>query len=322
MEDSYEVDACVRGYHIYQDVWRAEIGQILPCSRETDNTSDPYAVAIKCERKIVGHVPRLLSSACSLFLLNGGSISCTITGSRRYSRDLVQGGMEVPCKFKFTGGKNNINKVKKLIGLVSLPWKTDSQTLEVLNSPENKGDCSSKIWLRHEKFVLNISDKDDIESGMRLSDKHINFSQVLLKEQFPNLHGLDSTLLVANKPATVPDKSNYLQIIHCMNNHWITISTIGIQADSNTVNVYDSLYAAIDIETASLLQVLFGDDVQVRIKECPRQNGVDDCGIFAIAVCAALGSTGQLPERFNQERMRIHLLECLNSQVFSLFPIV
>ena len=31
------------------------------------------------------------------------TIHCTVTGERRYSADLTQGGLEVPCKLKFDG---------------------------------------------------------------------------------------------------------------------------------------------------------------------------------------------------------------------------
>jgi len=49
----------------------------------------------------VGHVPKKMSSTCLLFFSNGGVISCEITDpNRKYSRDLAQGGLEIPCKFK------------------------------------------------------------------------------------------------------------------------------------------------------------------------------------------------------------------------------
>ena len=35
-----------------------------------------------------------------------------VTGSRRYSRDLPQGGLEVPCTLKFQGSTKDIDKVK------------------------------------------------------------------------------------------------------------------------------------------------------------------------------------------------------------------
>ena len=64
------VEAMIRGYHEYQSIWEAEVGENLTCIREPGNIRDPYAVAVtKPESStIVGHVPRKMSAICSLFL--------------------------------------------------------------------------------------------------------------------------------------------------------------------------------------------------------------------------------------------------------------
>ena len=41
------IKLCVRGYHVYKDIWVAAIGKELPCEQETRNTKDRYAVAVK-----------------------------------------------------------------------------------------------------------------------------------------------------------------------------------------------------------------------------------------------------------------------------------
>ncbi len=85
-----ELACCVRGYHVYKDIWAAAIGEELECSREPTNMADRYAVAVRNEETIIGHLPRKISKVCSLFLRRGGSIRCTVTGSRRhYVRVLV-----------------------------------------------------------------------------------------------------------------------------------------------------------------------------------------------------------------------------------------
>ena len=84
------------------------------CEREPENASDRYAVAVKKEGTIIGHLPRKLSWVCSLFLRRGGAIKCTVTGRRRYSADLPQGGLEVPCSLLFKGSPEEIKKLKKL----------------------------------------------------------------------------------------------------------------------------------------------------------------------------------------------------------------
>jgi len=61
------------------------------------NPSDPYAVAMTHGGVIVGYVPRNIS-VCSAFLRRGGIMTCVVAGVRQYSSDLLQGGLEVPCK--------------------------------------------------------------------------------------------------------------------------------------------------------------------------------------------------------------------------------
>ena len=43
---TYEMEAMIRGYHVYTTVWDTLIGEELYCARETGNIRDPYAVRI------------------------------------------------------------------------------------------------------------------------------------------------------------------------------------------------------------------------------------------------------------------------------------
>ena len=44
--ESCETECCVRGYHVYQRIWDATIGEVLDCDREPDNAVDHYAVKL------------------------------------------------------------------------------------------------------------------------------------------------------------------------------------------------------------------------------------------------------------------------------------
>ena len=77
---------------MYKDIWAAPIGAILHCERESFNPSDPYAVATSV---VVGHMPQVISAACSVFI-RGGVASCEVTGGRQYSVDLP---LKVAWKF-------------------------------------------------------------------------------------------------------------------------------------------------------------------------------------------------------------------------------
>ena len=95
----------------------AAIGEELDCYREYDNHSDRYAVAVVKSDTIVGHLPRKLSRVFSLLIRRGGVIRCHVAGRRRCSRDLPQGGMEIPCILIIRAEGKDLHKLKRL-------WKT------------------------------------------------------------------------------------------------------------------------------------------------------------------------------------------------------
>ena len=79
----------VRGYHIYKDICTVVVGEEFQCWREGRNKFAPFAVAVmRGGGTVIGHIPRKISSISFLFLHQGGSITCLVTGGRRYSGDL------------------------------------------------------------------------------------------------------------------------------------------------------------------------------------------------------------------------------------------
>ena len=60
---SYRMESCIRGFHIYKEVWTPFIGKRLGCACEKSNRENPFAVAIKRGTETVGHVSRTIWSA-------------------------------------------------------------------------------------------------------------------------------------------------------------------------------------------------------------------------------------------------------------------
>ena len=117
----HTLESSVRGHHVYKDVWTPILHEWLQTRQELGNAEDEYAVGvIKSDPSslnselTVGHVPRELSRIFWYFIQNDGEITCEIIASRRRS-SLVQGGLEVPCLYKFLGKKKHIKKLKKLL---------------------------------------------------------------------------------------------------------------------------------------------------------------------------------------------------------------
>ena len=106
---TFFLESMVRGYHVYKDIWHSQLNEQLDCERERHNIHDLFAVSIKKGGNIVDHLPRSISTACYAFLGKlQSSITCIIVGSQRYSRDLPQGGLEVPCLLEFREEESTI----------------------------------------------------------------------------------------------------------------------------------------------------------------------------------------------------------------------
>ena len=152
--DTYEVESCVRGHHVFGSIWSPTIGEQLVCKRQSGNPQDVYAVAVMRGATLVGHVPRKISAACSIFLRRKGTIRCTVSASRRYSADLPQGGLEVPCILQFHGDTKDVAKVRKLVLPISItalepqpPSKKRKIVCKVVEISDGLDDTPSKPWL-------------------------------------------------------------------------------------------------------------------------------------------------------------------------------
>ena len=125
---------------MYQSDWTPFLGEILQCSREVSNAHDPFAIKVTKDGNVVGHLPKKISSTCSLFIRNGGIIYCEVTDpNRRYSRDLVQGGLEIPCVITLQGTRDLIEKATKLLALSDMKIVIPVTELEVVPAPLKAG---------------------------------------------------------------------------------------------------------------------------------------------------------------------------------------
>jgi len=75
-------------------------------------------------------------------------------------------------------------------------------------------------------------------------------AQELIKTQFPNIHGLQNTLMQSSKYMKAFDSDENIQIVHVQLgkvDHWVTISTRG--SESGEVVLHDSLQQRPSVET-------------------------------------------------------------------------
>ena len=56
------------GFYAYKNVWEPTIDEGLSCGRDVGNSHNTFAIAIKNNFEVVGHIPRFLSSICLIFI--------------------------------------------------------------------------------------------------------------------------------------------------------------------------------------------------------------------------------------------------------------
>ena len=116
---NFDVDSFVKGYHEYKSIWTPKIGEILSTEREPGNLVDKYAVCVKKENEIVGHLPlgkdgKFVKTAFYLLRADEyGSCNVLIKGN---PVNLGDGdGMQVSCTLNFVGQKKFICILQKTL---------------------------------------------------------------------------------------------------------------------------------------------------------------------------------------------------------------
>ena len=204
----------------------------------------------------------------------------------------------MPCILRFSGDAKLMLKITKLLKLkneridksdtscdgmekdkvqqltkseTSMLFKEVHKPIKILNVDhgEAKND-SPQACLSLNHITLTNEDKEIIQMGGQLNDKHMNFAQILLNQQFSNIQGLYSTLLLfQQKQIFVSARGrNVLQLIHTRQDQWIVASTIG--CNDKEVCIYDSLFTSLDCSTKKLMSQLFGEDAHTKMQSCPK----------------------------------------------------
>ena len=130
--NSFSFNSYARGYHAYMKIWNPIDGEVLVCTRETDNPHDNYAVSIIRNSYVVGHAPLGLSKTFSNFLsLPASTMLCIVTGKR-----LNRGaglGLEIPVMYQTRGHEKPIQWLEKLSPRVFYMVMTSAVSSKVNN---------------------------------------------------------------------------------------------------------------------------------------------------------------------------------------------
>ena len=150
-----------------------------------------------------------------------------------------------------------------------------------------------------------------------LTDRYVNSASAIIKQDFPDIKGLQSTLNAQRQKGFEPAEEGSIQVLYCANNyqHWVMTCFMEGQ-----VLLYDSLGQAKATLTPGLKKQMIelygtaaGEGVlNVAVPQLQKQSGKTDCGCFAIAWAVHL-AYGDKPETIilDQRKLHSHLEACL-----------
>ena len=133
-------------------------------------------------------MPRRISTLYYVFLRRDGAVSCVVTGTRRYSYDLPQGGMEIPCQLKFTSDDSkSLQKIFLKLLVENLrerdhakaPLHTSEPSCKV--SADLGSSTSSSSSLVSVQTTLNLHADGDTEIWVRYDHRRLNLNDRIIE---------------------------------------------------------------------------------------------------------------------------------------------
>jgi hypothetical protein len=190
------------------------------------------------------------------------------------------------------------------------------------------------VWIKD--LDLNAVDKNVLLASKCLTSDHINAVNILGRQQFPEIFGLQSThhapvfsethqhwtSRMPFKP--VPEDEKSAQIHHNGRDHWV----VTVRPHSTDIFFIDSLLHKNSINPSLEIQMaqIYGKtkkSIKVRKPKVQQQTNGSDCGVFAIAFLVEFcvnGLENIHRTSFDIAAMRYHLATCFESHVFKPFP--
>ena len=191
-----------------------------------------------------------------------------------------------------------------------------------VNPVSNLTSVSDHDWVVIDGHALSYDDKLVISNKKWLNDNIIYIGQLLIKRLCPDTNGFYSSQL-GKRYQFGKTSSPFIQVLHIKRSHWMVVSTV--ECEPGTVNVYDSAYNHINIDTkrqiASIVR-LSKSEIVMRSMNIQRQPNSSDCGLFALAVATELAQ--QRDPRlcyWDASKMRDHLLSSFERNAITSFPL-
>ena len=138
------------------------------------------------------------------------------------------------------------------------------------------------------------------------------------------MKGFQNTALGCNLSFDIM-RTEFVQILFNGNNHWVTISTVGLPQPACCINVYDSLYETLtDFTKDQICALLCSGEhcITARLMKVHKQKNMSDCGLLAIAYATSIcnGDDVCTIQYASSMKMRGHLVKCFQESKMSPFP--
>ncbi|XP_019639650.1 PREDICTED: uncharacterized protein LOC109481516 [Branchiostoma belcheri] len=207
--------------------------------------------------------------------------------------------------------------------MAEVPITLSDEDEKVDNICPEDGEKKANTGFEHfGKTMLNEGDKNILQTGQWLTDRHINCAQQLLKNEYPFIEGFNDTITLAHDQAPVPASAECIQAHH-VEGHWVLSTSVG-----GNITVYDSLRPSMKHSLRQQLVGLYrryasGENcvIPVTVICAQTQRGGNDCGLFAVANAVALAEgISPVDISFKQSSMRLHLEECFATGRVEMFP--
>ena len=185
--------------------------------------------------------------------------------------------------------------------------------------PESPEFCS---WVND--LGLSVADEQTLVNGKSLTATHMSAANCLLKSQFPAQNGLQDTYTLKHSCIWLSTPDRFVQIIHVSSNHWACLSNKF--SSPGSVDLFDSMHTDPIEDDTILTQVCSilhtpNPTVTTNVVNVGRQEGVRDCGLFAIAMAYDLcAEVDPVTREYEQSELRSHLHSCFNNKMFKPFP--
>ena len=113
---STDIVSNIKGYHVYKSMWTPTLQEQMYGEIERHNPVDKYAVAVKKDEKVVGHLPLgengKFAKTIFYFFRADPYEKCNISATGK-AVNLGDGdGMQVPCILHLSGQKSMVEILK------------------------------------------------------------------------------------------------------------------------------------------------------------------------------------------------------------------